>query len=640
MITHPSRTTFTLLLLIFSSVLAHSQTVDQDFLQAVQDRDFAKVESLLSKGANVNAQEPINGHFALQYAINWPDARLVKLLLDKGANVNLADKIGYTALTDAARGRGTEYVRIVSLLLDHGADVRASNDASVFSAATGGETEILRMLLAKGAPLNAKEKNRDSDTVLMVASGSDSLRSIELLLNAGADIRGTNERGQTALMKAVAVDQRYGPETRLPMIDLLIKKGSNINARDNDGRSALHYSVVQYMSEAGGIVSHKQIVQLLLDQGADVQAKDLQGNTALLLTAGVSRGPLDIVRLLLARGIDANAQNTKGLSSLMTASDRGRMDVVQLLLENGARVDLADSDSATALDYAVAAGYQETAKLLFAKGARSRKGYTDEASVLKATTNFALHRAVMSGNLNDVKMQLAAGADVNVRSDNGWTPLLLAAQYDYSGATVITYLLEKGADPNLPDSSGETPLMIVATRNNLAATTALLAYKASVYPRNQQKKTVLHLAAGALNATIVKALLAVRPEVGASSAGVDIREVEIDVRDEQGRTPLLLAADNEGRVPDEVMELLLTKGADINARDNDGNTALMLTAKSGSIAGVDFLIQHNANVNVKNQSGKTAIQFARALRENKKIFNASLVEERIVASLLKAGAKE
>src|SRR5215217_6317082 len=73
------------------------RTLDEQFLDAVQNRDFAQVEALLKKGANINASEHTNGYFALQYAINWPDARLVKLLLDKGANVNLTDRLDRTA---------------------------------------------------------------------------------------------------------------------------------------------------------------------------------------------------------------------------------------------------------------------------------------------------------------------------------------------------------------------------------------------------------------------------------------------------------------------------------------------------------------------------------------------------------------
>ena len=76
------------------SATAQKQDLNKAFLDAVQDGDVAKVQALLSEGADVNAQEDTNGHFALQYAIDRPDVNLVKLLLDRGANVNAVDKLG------------------------------------------------------------------------------------------------------------------------------------------------------------------------------------------------------------------------------------------------------------------------------------------------------------------------------------------------------------------------------------------------------------------------------------------------------------------------------------------------------------------------------------------------------------------
>jgi ankyrin repeat protein len=71
-------------------------SLDKEFLDAVQNDDITKLQTLLSKGANINAKEHINGHFALQYAVYRHDAALVKFLLDKGADVNAADTSGYT----------------------------------------------------------------------------------------------------------------------------------------------------------------------------------------------------------------------------------------------------------------------------------------------------------------------------------------------------------------------------------------------------------------------------------------------------------------------------------------------------------------------------------------------------------------
>jgi ankyrin repeat protein len=99
--------TFTLLLLIcFGTTSAQQRPIDEDFLDAVQKKDIPKINLLLSKGANVSARSSINGYFALQYAINWPDINLVKLLLDKGANVDTADDSGTTALIEAATNTG------------------------------------------------------------------------------------------------------------------------------------------------------------------------------------------------------------------------------------------------------------------------------------------------------------------------------------------------------------------------------------------------------------------------------------------------------------------------------------------------------------------------------------------------------
>ena len=102
----------------------------------------------------------------------------------------------------------------------------------------------------------------------------------------------------------------------------------------------------------------------------------------------------------------------------------------------------------------------------------------------------------------------------------------------------------------------------------------------------------------------------------------------------------MLAADTEGYVPDDVMQVLLAKGAQIDAQDPQGNTPLIIAAKAGSMSGVRFLLKKGASVNLKNTAGETALKFAKKIHENKRIINAELVEERVVAMLVRAGAKE
>ena len=181
--------------------------------------------------------------------------------------------------------------------------------------------------------------------------------------------------------------------------------------------------------------------------------------------------------------------------------------------------------------------------------------------------------------------------------------------------------------------------MIAVDRNNSEAAEILIANKARTDVRNKDGRMALHIAAAALRRKAVELLLNAKPEVTASSAGVDVRGVEVDAKDSSGRTPLMLAADNEQFVPDDVMKLLLDKGAQLNAQDPEGNTPLILAAKAGSMSGVEFLVGSGAEVNAKNNAGETALFYARKIHLHDRIYNAKLVEDRVVEMLLKAGAK-
>ncbi|HKE56347.1 MAG TPA: ankyrin repeat domain-containing protein [Pyrinomonadaceae bacterium] len=618
-----------LILLLSCSPLAGAQQrpIDKEFLDAVQKRDLAKINTLLNQGANVNAHDDNNGYFALQYAINWPDASLVKLLLDKGADVNAADEMGNTALTEAAHEHGPEYTAIIKLLIERRADIHAHHDAAILGAARYAEPEVVKLLLAKGAQASARDSEQPGDTVLMAAASGASLETLQLLLAAGADVNAINDEGQTALMKAVTMDHRYNPAQRVPMIELLLSKGAELNAKAKDGKTPLLYSVVQYMSEAGGVISHPEVVKLLLDRGADIKASDRAGDNALLISARVWQGPVDIVRLLLAKGIDVNWQNNKGISALMIAAEKTKPDILNLLLEKGVDLNLRDAEGATALDHAVSAGNTDIAKTILARGGHSKKEYKSQGDLITATTNFALLRAATTSNFAEVKNLVAAGADINSRDHVGATPVMLTVEYGYGRVDVLTFLVDKGADLNALNINGETALMLAVSSNNSEAATVLLAHKAAIEPRNTQLQTAFHLAVAGLRQKIVAAILATYPTL------------DVDARDASGRTPLMLAANNEGFVPDDVMQLLIDRGAKVNAQDNQGYTALMIAAKVGQMAGVEFLLGKGASVDLKNNAGETALKLARLVHENKQISNADLVEGRIVEMLLKAGAK-
>ena len=332
------------------------ERLDEAFLTAVQRRDWAKIQQLLDSGANINARSRINRYYALQFAVNWSDPKLVEFLLDKGADINLTDDGDDTALMEAASSHDPQNKVIVKLLLDRGADVHASGNRAILNAAKEGGPEVVQMLLKKGADPNARNIVPDSgdwagDTALMYAVQGDFVEAVRLLLAAGADVRAVNESGQTVLMKAARVDAGNDVQTHVVMLQMLLKRGVDVNARDKKGKTALMHAAYEWFTEAGGIFSHPEILRVLLEHGADVNAQDSQGDTALMTAIKYCRitpakaGNLEVVKILLEKGAQVNLQNRDGQTAMTYAkelfvggadADQIRSSIIALLKTAGA----------------------------------------------------------------------------------------------------------------------------------------------------------------------------------------------------------------------------------------------------------------------------------------------------------------
>jgi ankyrin repeat protein len=190
----------------------------------------------------------------------------------------------------------------------------------------------------------------------------------------------------------------------LARTERLIKKGTDVNAKDAKGASPLHWAA---------FYGHIAVVELLIDKGAGIDAQDPRGTTALQLAARV-----------------------------------GQERVVEILINKGAKVDARDHYGGTALFMACFGGHTNVAKFLIAKGAD-----------VKARNNSAwtpLHIAAAHGQVSLVKLLIDKGAEVNASTDKGGTPLHEAA---FNGHTeVVELLIDKGAEVNARDDKGRTPL--------------------------------------------------------------------------------------------------------------------------------------------------------------------------------------
>jgi len=174
----------------FSSSFAGSY---EDFFRAVEVNDGSVVRTLIQRGFDANSRDP-KGQTGLILALRGGAFDAADALLKApNLDVNALNDAGESALMMAAlKGQADWSQR----LIEHGASIAKPGWSPIHYAATGPDTAVVKLLLDKGAPIDARSPN--GSTPLMMAAQYGAETSVELLLQRGADPRVRNERGLTA----------------------------------------------------------------------------------------------------------------------------------------------------------------------------------------------------------------------------------------------------------------------------------------------------------------------------------------------------------------------------------------------------------------------------------------------------------
>lgn len=198
-----------------------------------------------------------------------------------------------------------------------GVATQEQKDNYLLEAIENSEINNVERALSAGANMNVKNERGTPALIVAITWSYGNTEIIKLLLERGADVNATEDSiGATALAFASS-------DGHIEITRLLLEKGSDINAKDINGYTPLIEAAANNMIEVG---------RLLLEKGADINAKDLRGSTALMF-ASIEEN-VEIVRLLLQYGADMNIVDNLNYTALMLAMMTRNAEIIELLTPN------------------------------------------------------------------------------------------------------------------------------------------------------------------------------------------------------------------------------------------------------------------------------------------------------------------
>lgn len=448
-------------------------------IEAIKAGDRHAALALIAKRDRIAAAQ-VDGTTALHWAAERADRELVGALLAAGADPNQANRYGVTALQLAAEG-GDE--TLVESLLGAGADPNArlpEGETVLLTAARTGVPGVLRALIEHGADIEARE-GWYGESALIWAAAENHAEAVRELVASGADVNGRSalqsfprrRSGQSVLPLGHWTPLMYAARANaLATAAALIDSKADLDAVDPDGATALVIAIIN---------AHYELAAMLLDAGADPNVVDNSGMGALYAAVDMHRlavghgrpnpkpvgalGNVAIVEALLAHGADPNAELTAPIMQRQHTFGDGALGA-----------------GATALLRAAKSGDIELVRLLVAAGADPHHAMPDGANALMYAAGLGwrngspLAPSYDQGSeaeaLETIRLLLDLGLTID--SKNGAGDSVLHAASGRGSPAIIGALLEAGADPGAVNDKGQTAAAFAATRRASAQVVELL----------------------------------------------------------------------------------------------------------------------------------------------------------------------
>ncbi|XP_044260923.1 uncharacterized protein LOC123008925 [Tribolium madens] len=543
-----------------------------------------------------------SNHWApIQIASFNGNLTFLKLLQTKGATFPLRDP----SLVSLATSH--PHPHILDFLIECECSVNEFYHHNYFTrslpmAITHGYVDIVKFLVKNGAKFYNVGKN--SMNALHMALEVQKYDIAEIFLDAGINIDETDDREQTSVHHA-AQNNHNG------VIEWLVARGAKIDVFDSHHRNALHWA-----AHSGSL----QAAEALIQAEINIDVFDNEGFTPLHLA--VLSGQLSIVKLLLDNKCDPKPLNKYKRTPLHLVAMNDLTDMVKIFLQTDPEsVDCIESlYGRTPLHYAAWNGHPDCVKTLLLSNAsfdsRCNFGYTP------------LHLAVESENYDCCRLLLEAGARLDTPNCNGATPRDLAKDFNifmlmmtfdtfpiHTATTKGKYesipeIISLGREVNQVDNKGMTPLhLAVNTYQPFKIVKTLLDNGADVNLKDKDGYTALH--------HLLQGLCPDRDTFDLLITGRG--EFEINSKTVKFLTPLHIAAqagsflllprDDTLEIFEYLTGVLIDKGANIEAKDDDDFTPLHYGAQSGNLTIVKLLTRDNL-INQVNKYNRTPLHMA------------------------------
>lgn len=465
-------------------------------------------------------------------------------------------------------------------------------------AAQINDAQLCEFLVKKGADTSIR--NFEGDTPLHSAIKFRAMESTRYLATVGNDIYAGNELEEPALLAAI----RVGPE----WYPVVINEGT-MDKMDAEGDTLLHFLVKNRFLPCIDYVIHASL---------PLSLRNSQGKTSLQMAFDTAEDVASVtiaVKLIeggsqLVGGKYAFFEKSVKLRNLMFRSPEGKTPLHFAALYNQIGIAMyivgessvygkknvvqsQDYDGRTPLHDACTGGSQQVASFLLASGAQvdavDKEGKTPLLMTIPSASQRRMYQLLVSNR-----------ASINHKDLKGDT-VLHAVTRQNSSVDILSYLVEQGAFVNERNKDGDIPLSIAVANRNRRHIEFYAGAGAQLHAQNQNGRTPFTL------------VLDQEKTPADTKAVVDLLSVLITSRnvlstDSQGNNALHVAVKRNASIP--VLEFIIKADPDVNARNKDGDTALLIaTRKNYKDAGL-LLLESGADIFTVNTKDESPLRFA------------------------------